>query len=233
MPARAARMRSAGNSRFLSFFAFDFGNFGIGNFDDDGRVDWLVSFITDRCVDEQCVDILRLSISTVNVPEDVNLRLRTLNSVHQILITQMLVFRHVGERLIVDAHRWTVSNQYINSFWNQVPFSLDGVASIQIECPIEEGWLPRAAVNFQPSNFCHVVLKVNDLTLTVADNAVVEKLQRHRAILLEHPVMVSSNEDLVLVRQAAEPQPEGRNFVHAPKHRRVASVDQDVTVRNL
>src|SRR5271170_138067 len=168
MPARAARMRSAGNSRFLSFFAFFFGNFGIGNFDDDGRVDWLVSFITDRCVDEQSVDILRLSVSTVNVPEDMNLRLRTLDSIHQVLITQMLVLRHVGEGLVVDAHRRTVSHQYINSFGNQIPLSLDGFASIQIECPVEEGWLPRAAINLQPSNLCHVVFKIDDLALTFA-----------------------------------------------------------------
>src|SRR5271157_1639667 len=123
-------------------------------------------------------------------------------------------------------------HQYIKSFGNRIPISLDCCAAIYVKSPVEEGWLPRTAPNFKAVDRDHAVLKVNNLPFTfAADQTLVEEADRHHAVLGEHPVMVPSNHHLVTVRLLAEPMSGGRDLVHPPHHGKVSGVDEDVPFR--
>lgn len=198
----------------------------------DGLVDRLVRLGANRRVDEQRVHVLRPAVPAVDVTEGVDFRSRPLDSLHKLLAPDVLAAEMRGD-LVVYPHRGAVCDQDVQPLGDQVPLLPDGLATVEVESPVHERGLPRAAVYPQPLDGCGAVLKVDDLGLAlVADQPLVENRQRVHLALLEHPVVVARDENLVLVRKGAEPHPERGDFDQTPDVGAVAAVDQDVAVRD-
>lgn len=152
--------------------------------------------ITDRGVDESAAAHRPLSVRLVNVAEQVEAELSEGGEPLAQRLTSSRLRGIVGGE-IEDAMGWTMRDEDVHVFGNKGPFLSEPTSAVEIEGPVPEPGLPGAAPDLESLDLDAAVAQVGDVGR--------DECFRHTGIALEEEVVIAGDEELVLVRETAEP----------------------------
>ena len=167
------------------------------------------------------------SVPGMNVAENVELkppvRADLFNAASQFLASGVLYSpprRHTVQYPV----RRPVRDQHVYIIRDKLPLFRHFGPAFQIERPIIKPRLPRRAVKPQALDLDGGILQINDPHIK-------QRLGRF-PVLLEQPVMISRNKDLVRMGQPGEPFVKQLDLVQRNGDSRVVGMDKNVPVRN-
>jgi hypothetical protein len=126
-------------------------------------------------------------------------------------------------RFIQNAARWSVGNQNVGIFGNQIPFCSESWSALQIKCPIEKPRLPRRTPKTNAVDGDATVEKVM---------AIGEYFRGERWFAFETSVMIASNHDFVRMRQRLEKLGKSAGLVGRSMAAEITSVNEHVAFGN-
>ncbi len=180
-----------------------------------------VRLIDDRSIYVLCAVRIMLALPAMNMAKDVKPGPDLLDGFCKFFAAEMDI---VGMRRVQHAIRRSMRNQNIGARRNHLPISPDRCAARDIEGPVVELGLDRRSPEFQSCQFRTGVFEID---------GVGQQFSGSSGVALKHPIVVSSDDDLMPVRQRAKPLVEINDldwgFAESGK---ISGMNQDVAVRN-
>jgi len=182
-----------------------------------------IGFVDDRGIVKSRPPVTLLSITRMDVAEDMNLRSKPGDGDSEIGAADMTITDTVK-----NSHRRAMCHKDIDSLRNQIPFRPYFRPASEVERPVTEPRLPRTAPEFETLDFDPVVAEIVCWLADVLGEIFVALTQE----MLEGPVVISRDNDLVTVWETVEPREFLMDVLQAACHRQITCVNEDISVRD-